>query len=135
MAEQFKSEAYNTEKEAPYIEKIYPNVEKISIDNGILEKADNVYVIPADLGWSDLGTWTSVFENAERDENNNTISKNCNVYNAKGNIIRLKNPEKTAVVDGLTDYIVIDTEEALLICPRSNDQLIKEYVADLESKK
>ena len=135
MAEQFKTEAYNTEKEAPYIEEIYPNVEKISIDNGILEKADNVYVIPADLGWSDLGTWTSVFENAERDENNNTISNNCNVYNAKGNIIRLKTPEKTAVVDGLTDYIVIDTEEALLICPRSNDQLIKEYVADLESKK
>ena len=92
-------------------------------------------MIPADLGWSDLGTWTSVFENAERDENNNTISNNCNVYNAKGNIIRLKNLEKTAVVDGLTDYIVIDTEEALLICPRSNDQLIKEYVADLESKK
>ena len=135
MAEQFKTEVYNTEKEALYIQEIYPNVEKISIDNGILEKADNVYVIPADLGWSDLGTWTSVFENAERDENNNTIAKNCNVYNAKGNIIRLKNPEKTAVVDGLTGYIVIDTEEALLICPRSNDQLIKEYVADLESKK
>ena len=135
MAKEFQSESYNTESEKEFIEKIYPNVEKISIDNGILERADNVFVIPADLGWSDLGTWTSVFENAEKDENQNAKSFNSITYNTEGSIIRIKNREKTAVIDGLKDYIVIDTEKALLICPRNNDQLIKQYVADLESIK
>lgn len=135
MTQQFDYKEYNSDNERAFIEKIYPNVEKISIDNGILEKADNVFVIPSDLGWSDLGTWTSVFENANKDENQNVKSENINTYNATGNIIRLKNPNKTAVIDGLSDYIVVDTEEALLICPISNDQLIKEYVADLEKKK
>ena len=135
MAKEFQSESYNTENEKEFIEKIYPNVEKISIDNGILERADNVFVIPADLGWSDLGTWTSVFENAEKDENQNAKSFNSITYNTEGSIIRIKNREKTAIIDGLKDYIVIDTEKALLICPRNNDQLIKQYVADLESRK
>ena len=135
MAKEFQSKSYNTENEKEFIEKIYPNVEKISIDNGILERADNVFVIPADLGWSDLGTWTSVFENAEKDENQNAKSFNSITYNTEGSIIRIKNREKTAIIDGLKDYIIIDTEKALLICPRSNDQLIKQYVADLESIK
>ena len=135
MAKEFQYESYNTENEKEFIEKIYPNVEKISIDNGILERADNVFVIPADLGWSDLGTWTSVFENAEKDENQNAKSFNSITYNTEGSIIRIKNREKTAVIDGLKNYIVIDTEKALLICPRNNDQLIKQYVADLESIK
>ena len=135
MAKEFQSESYNTESEKEFIEKTYPNVEKISIDNGILERANNVFVIPADLGWSDLGTWTSVFENAEKDENQNAKSFNSITYNTEGSIIRIKNREKTAVIDGLKDYIVIDTEKALLICPRNNDQLIKQYVADLESIK
>lgn len=135
MAEIFSGNWYNSNEELTKIAEIYPQAEKISIDNGILEKAENVYVIPADLGWSDLGTWTSVFENAERDENQNTPSPNAILYNAKNNMIRIKNNEKIAVIDGLTDYIVVDTDEALLICPRKNDQLIKEYVAHLEEKK
>ena len=135
MAKEFQYESYNTENEKEFIEKTYPNIEKISIDNGILERADNVFVIPADLGWSDLGTWTSVFENAEKDENQNAKSFNSITYNTEGSIIRIKNREKTAVIDGLKNYIVIDTEKALLICPRNNDQLIKQYVADLESIK
>ena len=134
MLKQFSTDVYNTEQEKTFINEIYPNVEKISIDNGILEKADNVYVIPSDLGWSDLGTWTSVFQNAQRDKDNNTTSSNVHIYNANGNIIRIKNNDKVAVVDGLSDYIVVDTEKALLICPRKNDQLIKEYVANLETK-
>lgn len=132
MAKQFSTDVYNTNEESNYIKNIYPNIEKISIDNSILEKADNVFVIPADLGWSDLGTWTSVFENAQQDENENAKSSNSIIYNAKRNIIRIKNNEKIAVIDGLNDYIIVDTENALLICPRSNDQLIKQYVANLK---
>lgn len=134
MSAELESIAYNSEKEEQEIAEIYPNLEKISVDNGIMEKADNVYVIPVDLGWSDLGTWTSVFENAERDENNNTASANAQIYNGKGNIIRIQNKEKVAVVDGLEDFIVVDTDQALLICPRKNDQLIKQYVADISLK-
>lgn len=135
MAQQLESSDYNTSNEKEFITKTYPNVEKISVDNGILERANNVFVIPADLGWSDLGTWTSVFENADHDENENAKAENSILYNAKGNIIRIKNQEKVAVIDGLENYIVVDTEKALLICPRNNDQLIKEYVANLPTDK
>jgi mannose-1-phosphate guanylyltransferase len=136
MTHEFDTCEYNNDKESICIETIYPKVEKISIDNGILEKAKNVYVIPADLGWSDLGTWTSVYENAEKDENNNAVkSKHVLTYNSKGNIIRLRNNNKAAIIDGLENYIVVDTEKALLICPISNDQLIKDYVLDLKNFK
>lgn len=134
MAQEFISCEYNSDQETVCIETIYPKVEKISIDNGILEKAKNVYVIPADLGWSDLGTWTSVFDNAHKDDNKNVIkSKHVLTYNAKGNIVRLKNKNKAAIIDGLENYIVVDTDKALLICPISHDQNIKDYVLDLKT--
>lgn len=136
MAEQFISCEYNTNNEVDCIELIYPKVNKISIDNGILEKAKNVYVIPADLGWSDLGTWTSVYENAAKEENKNAVNSPYVItYNAKGNIVRLKNNNKAAIIDGLKNYIIVDTDKALLICPRDNDQLIKQYVQDLKNFK
>ena len=135
MVQQFNVCDYNTADENQCIEAIYPKVQKISIDNSILEKAENVYVIPADLGWSDLGTWTSVYTNAEKDPENNALnSKNILTYNAKGNIIRIRK-NKAAVIDGLKNYIIVDTEKALLICPRSNDQIIKDYVLDLKNLK
>lgn len=136
MTNQFNSCDYNCDAEKECINLIYPTVNKISIDNGILEKAENVYVIPANLGWSDLGTWTSVYTNAEKNDENNAInSKNILTYNAKGNVIRIKNQQKAAVIDGLKNYIIVDTEKALLICPRDNDQLIKDYVLDLKNLK
>lgn len=134
MHEQFCSCHFNTEEEETQIEIIYPKIEKISIDNGILEKADNVYVMPANLGWSDLGTWTSVYENSKKDENENSIgSKKILAYDAKGNIIRLKNRNKKVIIKGLENYIVVDTEEGLLICPKENDQDIKRYLNDLKT--
>lgn len=136
MTEHFDSCEYNCDAEHACIEMIYPKVNKISIDNGILEKAKNVYVIPADLGWSDLGTWTSVFQNAQKDENKNAVSsRHVLTYNSKGNIIRMRSRNKAAVIDGLKNYIIVDTDKALLICPRENDQLIKEYVQDLKNLK
>lgn len=136
MAQSFSSCEYNSEEEIKCIEQIYPKVVKISIDNGILEKAKNVYVIPVDLGWSDLGTWNSIYENAEKDKNENaTRSKYIVTYNSKGNLINLKDQNKAVVIDGLENYIIVDTDKALLICPRENDQLLKEYVHDLKSLK
>lgn len=136
MVQQFNYCEYNSNAEGDCIDMIYPKVAKISIDNGILEKAKNVYVVPADLGWSDLGTWTSVYQNAEKDDSNNSLnSKNVLMYNSKGNILRMKNKNKAAVIDGLKNYIIVDTDKALLICPRDNDQLIKDYVLDLKNFK
>lgn len=134
MYQQFQSCEYNAINESECIEAIYPKVNKISIDNGILEKAKNVYVIPSDLGWSDLGTWTSVYENAKKDENKNSVkSKNVLTFNSKGNIIRLKSKNKAVIIDGLKNFIIVDTDKALLICPRENDQKIKEYLQDLKT--
>ena len=135
MSQNFESCEYNTKAEAQCIDLIYPKVSKISIDNGILEKAKNVHVIPADLGWSDLGTWNSIYENADKDhEENASKSKYLLSYNSKGNLIKMKK-NKALVIDGLENYIIVDTDKALLICPRDNDQLLKEYIQDLKTLK
>ena len=136
MVQQFSVCEYNAENEKSCIETIYPKLQKISIDNGILERAKNVYVIPADLGWSDLGTWTSVFENSEKDGFENAINtKKALTYDTSGNIIHIKNNNKAIVIDGLKDFIVVDTDKVLLICPREHDQNIKDYVMDLKNLK
>ena len=108
---------------------------KIIFSHCILEKAKNVHVIPADLGWSDLGTWNSIYENADKDhEENASKSKYLLSYNSKGNLIKMKK-NKALVIDGLENYIIVDTDKALLICPRDNDQLLKEYIQDLKTLK
>lgn len=114
------------------IKTIYNEIENISIDNGILEKANHIYVIPSNLGWSDLGTWTSVYENSEKDENKNTInSSQILTYDTSHSIIRFENKMKKAIIEGLNDFIVIDTKEALLICPKNSDQKIKNFVSHI----
>ncbi len=126
---------YNSSQENEAIEKIYPTVSKISIDYAIMEKADNVYVIPSDFGWSDLGTWASLFENFNKDENENAIKgKFVRTYNSKGNIIQTSD-KKAVIVEGLENYIIADTKDALLICPIEKDQKVKEFVQDLKLNK
>ena len=135
MSQNFESCEYNSKGEAQCIDLIYPKVSKISIDNGILEKATNVFVIPADLGWSDLGTWNSIYENADKDEEKNASkSKYTLSYNSQGNLIKMKK-NKALVIDGLENYIIVDTDKALLIFPRANDQLLKDYIQDLKTLK
>lgn len=124
---------YDTPEEKTFIEQVYPLFEKISIDNGILERANNVFVIPADLGWSDLGTWTSIYEKSEKDSYNNTLAgRNVVSIRSKGNVIRLPR-DKSLIVEGLENYIIVDTPRGLLICPRSSDQDIKKHLLDLKS--
>lgn len=136
MKNNFKECEYNTQNEVKCIMNIYPKLQKISIDNGIMEYAENVFVIPADLGWSDLGTWTSVYENSGKDAQNNVKNhKKIYDYNSNGNVFHIKNNDKVLIVDGLTDFIVVDTEKSLLICPRSKDQEIKNYVTELKTQK
>lgn len=123
--------AYNTPEEANFILANYPNSPNISIDYAILEKADNVYTIPADIGWSDLGTWASLHSVAEKDENNNAIScAHLNIANTEECLIQLP-AGKAAVIKGLSNYIVVDDGKVLLIYPKSDEQEIKQVAASM----
>lgn len=130
-----KASVFGTEDESKAIEEIYPACRNISIDYGVMEKAANVYVLSADFGWSDLGTWTSLFEHSSKNEDNNALSKgNILTYNSNNSII--KAPEgKMVVVQGLSNYIVIDTKDALLICSKEEEQQIRLFVNDIKAKK
>ncbi len=129
------SDKLGTAEEEKVISRIYSECFSISIDYGIMEKADNVYVRCADFGWSDLGTWSSVSEHDSRDADGNTGDmKDVFGYELKDSIIKL--PEgKVAVVQGLSDYIIVDTGDVLLIVRRSEEQDIKQYIEDIRDKK
>ena len=124
-------ESYNTENEQAFIQANYESSENISIDYAILEKAKNVYVLPATFDWNDLGTWNSLHEKLDKDENNNAIvNARVLLENASNNIIR-SDADKLIVIDGLNDYIIVDKEGILLIYPKSKEQDIKKIVASL----
>jgi mannose-1-phosphate guanylyltransferase len=125
----------NTEKEADAIELIYPLCINISIDYGILEKADNVYVIPSTFGWSDLGTWGSAYENLEKDYMENAVAgNNVILFDSTKNVVH-SNGEKLILLQGLDDFIVVDTKDALLVCKKDKEQHIKEYLAEIRRNK
>lgn len=123
-----------SEGEAEKIAAIYPECKNISIDYGVLEKADNVYVIPADFSWNDLGTWTSLYEQMHKDYLRNALTGNVRIYNASNNIVKIY-ADKLAVVKGVTDLIIVDTDDVLLVCPKDQEQTIREVVNDLKKEK
>lgn len=128
-------DVYNTPKEAEVIAELYSQCTNISIDYGIMEKAKNVYVIPSYFGWCDLGTWESAYENSERDYLGNAVYGD-NVMVIDATECMIKAPDKKLVVlQGLEQFIVIDTADVLLICERSREQQIKEYVAEVKRNK
>lgn len=117
--------AYNTNKEQSYIDKVYPNTENISVDYAILERSTNVYTIPADIGWSDLGTWNSLYSYLDKDANQNVLNGKIVASNTKDCFVKA-NSNKLLVIDGLEDYIIIDEKDVLLIYPKSKEQEIKQ---------
>lgn len=129
------SSYYGTDHEQDFIDEIYPECRNISIDYGIMEKADNVYVLCADFGWSDLGTWGSLYENLEKDDKANAISGAYVLPYDTANCIISSNPDKLVVVQGLDDYIVINTHDALLICKKDEEQRIRQFVNDVKMER
>lgn len=122
---------YNTELERSFIDTHYPSSPNISIDYAIMEQADNVYTIPAEFGWSDLGTWASLYEAAPKNERNNVIAaQQINVKDTTNSIIHI-NGDKLAVIRGLENFIVVDEGNALLIYPKNQEQEIKEVVKEM----
>ncbi len=114
------------------IRKVYGRLRSISIDYGIMEKAKDVYVIKADFGWSDIGSWSEVYRLGKKDENMNVISGNVVLRESHGNLINSKKKLLTAI--GINDMIIIDTNDVLLICPKEKAQHVKELVDYLKRK-
>ncbi|HAN19138.1 MAG: mannose-1-phosphate guanylyltransferase [Bacteroidetes bacterium GWC2_33_15] len=125
---------YNTDQEESFISKTYFECRNISIDYGIMEKADNVFVYCSNFGWADLGTWGSLYEYLPQDENKNSIrGKNTFTYNLENCIVNLPD-DKLAVVQGLSNYIVVESDGILLICKKEDEQEIKQFVNDIKLK-
>lgn len=125
----------NTANEANAVKHIYKHCESISIDYAILEKADNVHVIPATFDWSDLGTWNSAWENFDKDNAQNAVAgNNTLMVDANGCIVH-STDSKLILVGGVADLIVVNTPDALLICKKENEQQIKEYLAKVKETK
>lgn len=126
-------EKFNTPAEEAFIEEHFPFCPSISIDYGVMEKADNVYMLCVDFGWADLGTWGSIFDIAPRDAANNAVLKTrAMLYEAEDNIIALEDHHRLAIVQGLKDYIVVESGNVLLICRKSDEQRIKQFMADAQ---
>jgi mannose-1-phosphate guanylyltransferase len=125
--------AYNTSIEAQHIERIYSEIASESIDNGVLEKADNVFVLPSDFGWSDLGTWKSVHETIETNDINTTLNAKLHATRSSGNLV-VTEKEKLVVINDLEGYFVIDSDDALLICKADHEQEVKKIASDIRKK-
>ena len=120
-----------TEKERDFIEHNFPKCPNISVDYGIMEKANNVYVLPSSFGWSDLGTWGSLYELSEKDEQQNvSLHSTAHFHEAQGNIVVLE-PGKVAIVQGVDDMIIAEQSGALLICKKAEEQRIKQFINEL----
>ncbi|SHH25504.1 mannose-1-phosphate guanylyltransferase [Winogradskyella jejuensis] len=125
---------YNTEFEDDFIRDNYGKAENISVDYAIMEKSNNVYVIPATFDWNDLGTWGSLYDKLEKDGSGNAVvNAKTLTTEASGNMIRTKN-DKIVVVDGLEDYIIVDKDEVLLIFPKAKEQDIKKVLQSVKDK-
>ncbi len=122
---------YHTPDETAFINKIYSECMGISIDYGVMEKSDNVFVLTADFGWTDLGTWGSLYENREKDENGNVVNgSGIFTYDTRNCVISMSD-NRIAVLQGLEDYIVVESKGILLVCRREDEQQIRQFVNDV----
>lgn len=124
---------FGTEKEMAFIKKEFPACPNISIDYAVMEKEKNVFVQRADFGWSDVGSWGAFYEKSPKTETGNVI-RNCKtVLSGCENNIFASKKEKLVVASGLKEYIVVDDDDILLICPLSEEQKIKQYVNEVKA--
>lgn len=125
---------YATPREMEFISEALPSAPSISVDYAIMEKASNVYVMPVDLGWSDLGTWGALYEVSPKNRDGN-VTQNCKLIarDCEGSVFAIKG-DKIVVASGLKDYIVADNGNALLIAPRAQEQEIRTMVNEVKSR-
>jgi mannose-1-phosphate guanylyltransferase len=128
------AEHIGTEREKEAIERVFSECRAISIDYGVMEKAENVYVHMGDFGWSDMGTWGSLYQYYPKDDEGNASSSECVMFDATGCLVSTPK-DKLSVINGLKDYIVVDTPDVLMICPRSNEPIIKTFINEIRFRK
>jgi mannose-1-phosphate guanylyltransferase len=122
---------FNTPEETDVIYDQFPKCPTISIDYGVMEKADNVYMLCVNFGWADLGTWGSIFDIATKDQSNNAILETkVLLYESENNIIEIDNKDRIAVIQGLSDYIIAESGNVLMICKKKDEDKIKQFMAD-----
>lgn len=125
---------YGTASEVQFIEKTYGSCRNVSIDYGVMEKAENVYVLISDFGWSDLGTWGSLYEQLDKDDRKNTVTgKNVFMHDSSGNIVNVQD-DKLVVLHGLDDYIVVQNDNIILVCRLEEEQKIKQFVNEIRAE-
>ncbi|HMP91913.1 MAG TPA: sugar phosphate nucleotidyltransferase [Phnomibacter sp.] len=130
-----EKEHFDTPAENEALQRIYPQCGNLSIDYGIMEHAENVYIIPSAIGWSDLGTWNSAYDSMDKDYFGNAIhGKNYLMIDANRNLVHVPN-HKMVVLQGLDDCVVVDTQDVLLICRKDREQEIKDYMAEVKKQK
>ncbi|RDC62898.1 mannose-1-phosphate guanylyltransferase [Adhaeribacter pallidiroseus] len=125
---------FNTDQEAAFINRAYSHCRNISIDYGIMEKANNVYMLPSNLGWSDLGTWNSLYAIGDKDAQGNVIDGEVMLYETTNCIVKTPK-DRLVVVDGLNDFIIAEYDNVLMICPKQDEQRVKDFLADAKNKK
>ena len=127
---------FNTPAERDFINEQYPYCRNISVDYGIMEKADNVYMLCVDFGWADVGTWGSLYDMTPKDDAGNVVLSNGEtmLYESAKNVIAVDNPDRLTVVQGINDCIIAESGNVLLICKMGNEQRIKQFVADAQMK-
>ncbi len=126
---------YGTHQENEFINKYFSACPNVSIEYGILEKADNVFVMTCDFGWSDLGTWSTYHDCMPKDEENNVLSAtNTLSYDCHNCVVHSTDDEKLIVTQGLENYLIIDTKDVLLICPKSDNNMLRKIINDAQIK-
>ncbi|TAE36756.1 MAG: mannose-1-phosphate guanylyltransferase [Sphingobacteriales bacterium] len=126
---------YNTPSEKEFIQACFQKCTNISIDYGVMEKANNVYVMPSEFGWSDLGTWASIYELAHKDDVGNAVIHPDNVVMIESSNCMVNVPkDKLVILQGLHDFIVVEANNTLMISPKAKEQSVKQVVADVKSK-
>ncbi len=127
-------DSFNTENEKTALNSIYSDVKSISIDFGVMEKAENVFVLPANFGWSDLGSWNSLYMCGKKDDNANvSLCDKLVAQNWHGNYIDVRG-DKLVIIDGIKDLVIVNTDDSLLICKRENEENVKALLEQAKYK-
>lgn len=128
--------AYDSEKEREFINTAYTQCKSISIDYGVMEKSDKVFTLLSEFGWSDLGTWKSLYDLSAKDTDGNVVNANTLLYDTKDCIIKsTSGKDKLIVVQGLEDYIIAESQDVIMVCRKDDEQKVRDFVADAKIKK
>ena len=129
IAEAFRSLPYGTDAEGDAVNRTYEQSRSISIDYAVMEQADNVAVIDGDFGWSDIGTWGSLYDHLDKDADSNArIGGDALYFDTHNTLVKEDHPDKLLVLAGLNDYVVADTQDVLLVCPKSDEAELKQVI-------